>query len=69
MSFNNLANSNAPQKHIPCICPKCGYTTSSITSKPCYEEICPKCKSPMTKVEDNPKTGTEDKGIDDLLRK
>lgn len=32
-----------------CICPKCGYKKSHEVGKPCYEEKCPECGTPMTR--------------------
>ena len=32
-----------------CICPNCGYTASHAVGTPCYQQICPKCGSRMTR--------------------
>lgn len=32
-----------------CNCPNCGYTTPHAAGTPCYQQICPKCGSRMTR--------------------
>lgn len=32
-----------------CICPNCGYTAPHVVSAPCYQQICPRCGSRMTR--------------------
>ena len=33
-----------------CNCPNCGYTASHTVGTPCYQQICPKCGSRMTRI-------------------
>ena len=30
-----------------CICPKCGATVTHTVGKPCTQEVCPSCGTPM----------------------
>lgn len=30
-----------------CVCPKCGYTTPHTLGSPCYQQVCPRCGTPM----------------------
>ncbi len=30
-----------------CICPKCGHREPHVAGQPCYEQVCPKCGTPM----------------------
>lgn len=32
-----------------CVCPHCGYSVSHVIGTPCYQQICPKCGSRMTR--------------------
>jgi len=32
-----------------CVCPDCGERTAHQLGKPCYEQKCPKCGTPMTR--------------------
>ena len=32
-----------------CVCPNCGYTASHMVGTPCYQQICPRCGSKMTR--------------------
>jgi len=33
-----------------CVCPRCGYSTSHVIGSPCYQQVCPKCGSRMTRA-------------------
>jgi len=33
-----------------CVCPSCGYSTSHVIGSPCYQQVCPKCGSRMTRA-------------------
>jgi len=33
-----------------CVCPKCGYKTAHEIGDPCYNKICPKCKTKLTRA-------------------
>lgn len=30
-----------------CVCPKCGYVTAHTVGSPCYQQVCPRCGTPM----------------------
>ena len=32
-----------------CLCPKCGYKEQHTVGQPCYEKVCPKCGTRMTR--------------------
>jgi len=32
-----------------CVCPKCGYITPHTLGSPCYQQVCPRCGTPMTR--------------------
>lgn len=32
-----------------CVCPKCGYSEEHLRGSPCYEKMCPKCKTPLVR--------------------
>jgi len=32
-----------------CVCPRCGYSMPHVVGTPCYQQICPKCGSRMTR--------------------
>ena len=33
-----------------CVCPRCGYEQGHQLGLPCYEQKCPECGSPMTRL-------------------
>ena len=30
-----------------CVCPKCGHKVDHVAGKPCYDQKCPKCNTPL----------------------
>lgn len=32
-----------------CICPNCGYRVPHAAGQPCYQQVCPKCGTAMTR--------------------
>jgi len=33
-----------------CVCPQCGYEAPHSLGVPCYQQKCPECGSPMTRL-------------------
>lgn len=33
-----------------CVCPQCGQRAPHQQGVPCYEQLCPQCKAPMTRA-------------------